>query len=250
MSRRNLKSRLAKLESQHGAGTLSPAAMKMLAAVYGKLHALFLPYRSHLQAWPEINRLRRGYLNQTIGLSATASGAKNWVAGHDARNELQAVGLAIAVKGSAETTGLILTPQGRAVAWAMCRELLPPIELSAVMVERLASLEPCRVRGSERWVSESRLFGLRCEGPTSGWQWLTDTMLEPAISGSVYSLADVQGRVFYRFLRPFEDLPHVPDIAVNPAAEAAYLAAWTPELARLRSLDSVDGEICNPLSGT
>ncbi|MEJ7591125.1 MAG: hypothetical protein WKF77_06215 [Planctomycetaceae bacterium] len=251
MTKRSLNKRLDSLEPARSGQTFSPAALAILASVYGKLHALFLPYRSHLDSWPGIGRLRRGYIGGTIGISASVSGQKNWVAGHDARLELESAGLAVCIRGAVETTGLILTPKGRAVAWSLCRELIPGIQHSGIMVQHLAEgLEPCRIRGTERWVSEAKLFGLPCVGSTSDWQHMTDLLLEPAISGAVQSTADVAGHVFYKFVRPFEDLPSIDNVEPNDMAVDAYLSSYKSELARLRNLDSVDGEIVVPLSVT
>lgn len=108
----------------------------------------------------------------------------------------------------------------------MCFNLVPSITFSGATVERLQSLELCRIRGEQRWVSESKLFEMPCTGDTAGWQRLTGPLLEPCISGAVDSLADVSGRVYYRYLKPFEELPVVDGIEPSPAAEDSYLAAF------------------------
>lgn len=247
--RRKLSKILDSVERRVAGQTISPAAETMLGAVYGKLHALFLPYRTNPRCWPAINVLRRGYLNGSIGISAAVSGQKNWVAGYDCRHELEAGGLATAVKGSTETTGLCLTSKGRAVAAALCQSLVG-VRYSGIMAGVLESTEPCRIRGDQRWVSESKLFERQCQGDTSTWQDWTDMLLEPAASGSVDSTADTLGHVFYRHLKPFEELPVVEGIEPNEAACDAYLAAWKSEIARLRKLEPADGEICIPLSAS
>ena len=248
--KRRLQTRLAAIEQQTAGDTISPAAEIMLAAVYARVHALFLPCRTSPQRWPAIDRLRREYLAGSVGVSAQGNGQKNWVKAHAARHELESRGLAVAVRGAVETTGLLLTYKGRAVALNLCLPLVPTIPLSETMVTRLESLEPSRIRGSERWVSESKLFALPCTGDTGGWQSLTDMLLEPAISGSVDSMADCVGHVFYRWLKPFGGLPEVDGIEASERAVDAYLTAWTSELSRLQNLTATDGEMCIPLSVT
>jgi hypothetical protein len=184
------------------------------------------------------------------GISARSAGQKNWVAGHDTRRELEALGLAVAVRGAVETTGLRLTSQGRAVAFSLTERVIPGVHLASWFVERLQGLPADRVRDGEQWVSESSLFGLACTGDSSAWMDQTDALIEPAVSGAVDSLCDVQGRCFYRFVSNFEPLPTVDDIRPNDRAEDQYVQAFKSEIGRLRKFEAVDGEIVVPLSVT
>jgi hypothetical protein len=247
---KRLKSRIDRLETASATGVLSNVAVEMLASVYGRLHALFLPSRSHPHSWGEVKRLRREYIAGTTGISARSPGAKDWTVGHDARRELVAAKLAVAVRAGVETTGLILTPQGRATALAMVLPVIPAVPVAEAFTEALASLPADRVRGGESWVSESALFAIDCTGDTSRWQCFTDIMIEPCVSGSVDSLCDIQGRAFYRFVKPFGPLPITEGIDVDDRAVDAYVSAFTGELPRLRKLESTDGEIVIPLSVT
>lgn len=247
---KRLRSRVDRLETASATGSLSSVAVEMLASVYGRVHAMFLPSRSHPHSWAAVKRLRREYIAGTTGISARSPGAKDWTVGHDARRELVAAGLAVAVRAEVETTGLILTPQGRATALAMVLPIIPAVPLAEAFTEALASLPADRVRGGESWVSESALFGIDCTGDTSHWQAFTDIMLEPAVSGCVDSLCDIQGRAFYRFLKPFEPLPITTGIESDDRAIEAYVSAFKSELPRLRKLESADGEIVVPLSVT
>lgn len=247
---RRLRSRLDRLEAESRQGKLSAGAADMLAALYGRLHAMFLPSRSHPSSWSAVRRLRRDYINGTTGISARSPGAKDWVAGHDCRRELVAAGYADAVRGDVETTGLRLTPLGRTTALAMVLPAIPAVPLGEAFTEALSRLPADRLRGDEKWVAESSLFGIDCVGDTSKWDHFTDIMLEPSISGAVDSLADIRGSVFYRFIGPFEPLPTVEGIEPSDGAIDVYVDAFKSELPRLRRLEATDGEIVIPLSVT
>ena len=249
MSRR-LRQRLDRIQASSASTTLSPAAVDMLVACYGRLHSLFMPSRSHLASWPAVRRLRHDYLAGVAGISARSAGQKDWVAGHDTRRELEALGLATAVRGAVETTGLILTPAGRSTAFSLVEQVVPGCHFAAWFVERLRGLPADRDRDGEQWVSESSLFGIACTGSCDQWQDQTDAMLEPCVSGSVDSLADCHGRAFYRFVSDFEPLPVVEHIMPNDRAEDQYVQAFRSEIGRLRKLEAADGEICCPLSVT
>ena len=249
MSRR-LRQRLDRIQASSASTTLSPAATDMLVGVYGRLHALFLPSRSHLASWPAVRRLRHDYLVGVSGLSARSQGAKDWTTGHDCRRELESLGMAVAVRGQVETTGLILTPAGRSTAFSLVERVIPGCHLASWFVERLKGLPADRQRDGEQWVSEASLFGLACTGGSDQWQDLTDALLEPCISGSVDTLADCHGRAYYRHLRDFEPLPVVEHIMPNDRAEDQYVQAFRSEIGRLRKLEAADGEICCPLSVT
>ena len=219
----------------------------MLVAVYGKAHALFFPQRSHPQSWPVVRSMKADYIAGRVGISARAEGAANWKEGHEARNEIIASGLAVAIRGGVEVQGLQLTRLGRSVAWSHVAGVVPGCGLSQIMADRLATLEPDRVRGSEKWVSESKVFGFACDGDATRWIDFTDSLLEPCIDGTIDSLADTQGRIFYRHIRDFEQLPEAP--AAEYAAELSqiYVDAFKNEMSRLRALQSEDGGIVVPL---
>lgn len=222
----------------------------MLASVYGKLHALFMPIRNKPETWPAIRRLRRDYIGGTTGISARASGASDWKTSHDAREQLIASGLAVGIKGDAETTGLILTTLGRSVAYALVRKIIPAMPLAPDFVEALKTATPDRVRGDEEWVSESTLFGFDCVGSTDQWQHWTDIMLPPTVSGAVDSLCDLRGVCYYRFVREFEPLPIAEGIEPNDRAEDQYVSAFVAEMDRRHRVEDTSGEICIPLSVT
>jgi hypothetical protein len=219
----------------------------MLVAVYGKAHALFFPARSNPQGWPEIRRLRLEYLTGKSGISARAEGAANWKEGHQARTELVTAGLAVAIRGGVEVQGLKLTRLGRAVAWSHVADIVPGCGLSSIMANRLKAIEADRVRGDERWVSESKVFGFNCSGDATKWIDFTDSMLEPAIDGAIDSLADVSGRIYYKHLNPFEPLPEAPAAEYVPELSQVYVDAFKNEMSRLRAMSSEDGEIVVPL---
>jgi hypothetical protein len=167
--------------------------------------------------------------------------------GHEARNEIIASGLAVAIRGGVEVQGLQLTRLGRAVAWSFVAGVVPGCGLSSIMANRLKAIEPDRVRGDERWVSESRLFGLACSGDATKWIDFTDSMLEPAIDGAIDSLADVSGRIYYRHLKPFEHLPEAPAAEYVAELSQAYVDSFKSEISRLRALQAEDGGITIPL---
>jgi hypothetical protein len=246
---KRLKSRVDALERGRQA-ELSPAAVDMLAAVYGRCHAWFMPARKSPETWPVIRRFRIDYHTGRRGIAARATGAKDWVAGHDCRRELVSAGLAVDVRGDAETTGLILTTAGRSVAWSMVADVIPAVPLAEFFVESLRTAEPDRVRDGEHWVSESAVFGRDCVGDCSQWQDWTDALLEPCVSGAVDSLCDMSGRCYYRFVREFEPLPIAEGIEPSGRAIDAYVAAFVSEIDRRHRIDDASGEIVIPLSVT
>jgi hypothetical protein len=246
---RRLKTRLDALERSRQS-ELTAAATDMLVTVYGRLHALFMPARNKPESWPTIRRHRLGYVAGQRGVAARAVGADDWKSSHDARTQLITNGLAVAVKGDTETTGLILTPQGRSVAYAMVCRIIPAVPLAADYVERLKDAKPDRVRGAERWVSESTLFGFDCVGPSDQWQDFTDIMLEPCATGAVDSLCDLRGVCYYRWLHAFESLPIAEGVEPSEQAIDAYVAAFVAEMDRRHRVEETSGEVVIPLSVT
>ncbi len=246
MSRR-LRQRLDRLQAVAASTTMTPAAAVMLASCYARLHALFMPSRSNPQTWAAVRRLRSDYIAGVAGLSARATGQRDWVQGHDTRRELESLELAVAVRGQAETTGLILTPLGRATAFGLVWSVCPGVRLGSWFTERLRDLPADRLRDGEQWVSESTLFGFPCTGNSGDWMHWSDALLEPCVSGAVDTAADVQGRAYYRFVRPFEPLERV-ELEPSDQAIDAYVIAFKAELARLKTLEATDGEIVVPLS--
>jgi len=246
---KRLRTRLDALERSRQS-ELSPAATNMLATVYGRLHALFMPARNKPESWPAIRRHRLDYVAGQRGIPARASGSDDWKSSHDARQQLITNGLAVAVKGDTETTGLILTTMGRATAYAMVRRIIPASPLAADYVASLKTAKPDRVRGNEFWVAESTLFGIDCVGATDQWQDFTDIMLEPCVSGSVDSLCDLRGVCYYRWLRDFEPLPIAAGVEPCERAEDHYVSAFIAEMDRRHRIEDTSGEIVIPLSVT
>jgi len=211
---------------------------------------MFMPSRDKPHSWPAIRRHRLDYVAGRRGIAARASGSADWKSSHDARTQLITSGLAVAVKGDTETVGLILTPQGRATAFALVCRIIPTSPLASDYVTSLKTATPDRVRGDERWVSESTLFGIDCVGGTDQWQDFTDIMLEPCVSGSVDSLCDLRGVCYYRWLCDFEPLPIAAGVKPCERSEDCYVAAFIAEMGRRSRIEDTSGEIVIPLSVT
>jgi hypothetical protein len=246
---RRLKTRLDALERQ-SQSTLSTAANDMLASCYGRLHAIFMPARNKPRTWPSIRRLRTDYISSRRGIPARSTGADDWKSSHDARQQLIASGLAVDVRGEAETTGLILTTLGRSTAYGLVASVIPTIPLGEHFASVLKTAKADRIRGGERWVSESNLFGIDCTGDSSKWDHYTDSLLEPCISGAVDSLCDLRGVAYYRHVHDFEPLPLIEDIEPNGRAEDGYVSAFVAEMDRRTRIEDTTGEIVIPLSVT
>lgn len=246
---KRLKTRLDALERRSQA-QLTTAASDMLVGCYGRVHAWFMPARIKPETWPSIRRLRADYITSRRGVPARSTGADDWKASHDARLQLIASGLAVDVRGEAETTGLVLTTLGRSTAYALVASVIPTIPLGVHFASVLKTAKADRIRGAERWVSESTLFGIDATGDTSKWDHFTDAMLEPCVSGAVVCLCDLRGVAYYRHVHDFEPLPIIEAIEPSGRAEDGYVAAFVAEMDRRTRIEDTSGEIVIPLSVT
>jgi len=243
-----LKSRLAKLETNAATAGLSTSAATMVVSCYGRLHGLFNPMRHHRQAWSAVRQMQADYQSGRIGIKARAEGQRDWVGGHDARRELVAAGLAVAVKGSAETTGLQLTPLGRSRAFAMVAAVIPTVAGAEAFTKALRDCPADRSQGGCEWICETTLLPI--ESNDSGdWQILTDAALEPMVDGAIEATADTLGRVYYRHVADWSPLPESADQDSQELSQV-YVDAFVAEVRRLKTLGDTTGGLVIPLSAS
>lgn len=239
------RTRLKRLEASQGSNT-TPEALRLLVALLGRRDALFWPWRDWGPHRAAIQTLQESYIAGTEGVRARSQGESNWKASHHQRNELIAAGLASAVTQGGQTTSLIITLLGEALASALVGDrLLIPLRESDIALARLQTVEADRAGG---WISESTFAGETLVGDFSEWEWFTERLLPLLTSGAAVQNSDAKGRSYYKLTG--RELPTFPSVALEPQdwAESHYLREFEQEQSFLSRLDDCSGRIVIPIS--
>ena len=244
MSKR-LNTKLDAIEQQAGTDTsLTPAAKTLLVQILARRDAMFWPCRWTLTYRPPICEIRtrqREYVAGVSGIAAKASGAGDWKHAHELRNSLIASGMTTAVRSGGQITSQFLTPLGEATGRALVGDYLARYhdEGSEVLARLKALVEETGVAA----VAEGVLWGRRCVGDPSEWNYLTERIL-PCITAGVVSVEqDTVGRVIYI---PVDDVPEperiAADVEADPQFLPIYLKSWSDERSVLERCEPRDAD--------
>ena len=238
---KRLNSRIDQLERQAGnIGGLSMPEKIMLVECFGRLHAMFVPWRWQIRKqvpMAEIIRRQRGYLKKISGVSARADGQSQWKSASETRQSLVAAGMLEAIGANGETTSVILTSLGLATATRLIGDRLAShadAEIGLAILKAKISLHGSPVR-------ESVLFNHPCFGDPGTWEHYEELMLPLLVAGVVRTNSDTCGRILYAVTGV--EIPEA--VAVDiPAEEETfdpiYLAAYNAERAFLTTVEPQD----------
>ena len=245
---KRLKTKLDRLEQQAGTiGELTPAAKMLLVELLARLHALFWPWRWTLTYQPphtEIRIRQRDYADRVVGISAKSSGRSNWKSAHELRQSLIASGHLTATHSGGQVTSMFLTAKGEAAARSCVGDYVATFhDEGREVLTRLKAL--VQETGCSA-VAECVLWGRRCTGDPSEWNFLTERILPCITAGLVKSEPDTGGRIVYI---PIEGVPEpektdVPDVASDPQFLALYLKCWSDERSVLERCEPRDPAEC------
>jgi len=247
MSKR-LNTKLNELEQQAGTdGALSSAGKTLLVEILARRDSLYWPWRWTRNYQPphsEIRSRQRDYSNGVVGIAAKSSGRTNWKTAHELRQSLIASGHLTAVHGGGQITSMFLTATGEAVARGCVGDYLANFHDEGVEVldrlRRLVVLTQCSA------VAETVLWGRRCVGDPSEWNFLTERILPLLTSGVVKAEPDTVGRIVY-ILNEGAAEPEkldVPDVAADPQFLQSYLKTWSDERSVLERCEPRDPAEC------
>jgi hypothetical protein len=242
---KRLNSRIDRLEQQAGTpGGLSMPDKIMLVECFGRVHAVFVPWRwqIHKQVpMAEIIRRQRGYLKKTSGVSARADGQSQWKSASETRQSLVAAGMLEAIGANGETTSVILTRLGLATATRLIGDRLAShadAEIGLAILKAKIYLHGSPVR-------ESVLFNHSCFGDPGDWEHLEELMVPLLVAGVVRTNSDTCGRILYAVTG--SDIPEA--LAVDIPAEEeifdpVYMQAFNAERAFLTTAEPQDPMEC------
>lgn len=242
---KRLSTKLDQLERQAGnIGGLSMPEKIMLTECFGRLHAMFVPWRWQIRKqvpMAEIIRRQRGYLKKTSGVSARADGQSQWKSASETRQALVAAGMLEAIGSNGETTSVILTRLGLATATRLIGDRLAShadAEIGLAILKAKISLHGSPVR-------ESVLFNHPCFGDPGTWEHYEELMLPLLVAGVVRTNSDTCGRILYALTG--SDMPEA--VAVDIPAEEeifdpVYMQAFNAERAFLSLVEPQDPMEC------
>jgi hypothetical protein len=221
----------------------SDAEMRMLIEIVARRDALFVPWRTPVrdpicQRFAAIRQKQVDYLSGARGVNAKASGRSEWKDFHHVRNGLIARAWAIPTTSGGQTTSLLITELGDAIAQLAISKHHTTVEDAAIylaMIRRYGSL------------SESTLLQRELIGDPTQWASLSEMMLPLLVRGLIVASSDSQGRLFYS-AGPGEPTPTLTvNQAVLPWAFDAYFAAYHAERLSLESVKHDGGEVFIPI---
>ncbi len=245
--KKRLSSRIAALERRGGTdGELSPAGKTLLVEILARRDALAWPWRFTLTYRPPHCELRtrwEEYQSGVVGIAAKSSGRTNWKTAHELRQSLIVSGHLTAVHGGGQITSMFLTATGEAVARGCVGDYLANFHDEGVealdRLRRLVVLTECSA------VAETVLWGRRCVGDPSEWNYLTDRILPCITAGAVRVEPDTVGRIVFI---PTDGVPEPEKIDVNvePAPQflQVYLKSWSDERSSLERCEPRDPSEC------
>jgi hypothetical protein len=245
--KKRLSSKLDALERQAGTdGELSPAGKTLLVEILARRDALAWPWRFTLTYQPphcELRTLWKEYQSGVVGIAAKSSGRTNWKTAHELRQSLIASGHLTAVHGGGQITSMFLTATGEAVARGCVGDYLANFHDEGVealdRLRRLVVLTECSA------VAETVLWGRRCVGDPSEWNYLTDRILPCITAGAVRVEPDTVGRIVFI---PIDGVPEPEKIDVNvepdPQFLQVYLKSWSDERSVLERCEPRDPSEC------
>ena len=228
---KRLNTKLDRLESQTGTDSLSPAGKRLLVEILARRDALAWPWRLQLGYQPplcEIKTRWKEYQSGICCIAAKASGAGDWKHAHELRNDLIASGMTTAVRSGGQITSMFLTPLGEATGRAIVGDYLATFhdEGSEVLARLKALVEETGVAA----VAECVLWGRRCVGNPSEWNYLTERILPCITAGVVRVEPDTVGQIVFI---PVDGVTEPERIVVDVQADETflpiYLKAWSDE---------------------
>lgn len=242
---KRLNSRIDRLEQQTGtSGELSMPAKVMLVEIFGRVHALFMPWRYQIRRpvpMPEIKTRQRQYLKKTSGVSARADGRGQWKSASELRQSLVAAGMIEAIGANGETTSVILTNLGLATAARLIGSRLATNQGAALAVVETA----IKISWYGSPIRESVLFGVSCVGDPGDWERYEEQMLPALVAGVARTDSDTEGRILYALTGL--EMPEPPVVDIEPEEDIfdpVYMAAFNTERAYLTTVEPSDPMEC------
>jgi hypothetical protein len=236
-----IRTRLAELEKANG--VVDVGDNQLLVQLLGRRDALFWPWRHHGDSRLGVHQKQRQYLDGSVGIGAKADGKINWKAMFEARQRLISGGFLSALYSGGQVTSLFVTPLGEATARALVGSRLFSIRESLICYVMLQT---------DKWTSESEMFGENLLGDPSSWDYLTEIILPCLTSGIVQCNSDNVGRIGYK--KTSRELPKdVPSVSVecDPEMDAVYIAAFNSERSSLQQcIPSDNNEVLIPISAS
>jgi hypothetical protein len=233
-----IRTRIDELERSVGASEISDH--KLLVQLLGRRDSLFWPHRHSGDSRVAVLQRQREYLSGAVGISAKADGKTNWKAMFEARQRLISGGFLRALFSGGQVTSMFLTPKGEATARVLVGSRLRSLR-EAIRAYVLLS--------TDKWTSESELFGETFVGDPSSWEDATELVLPLLTSGLAEASSDNAGKVGYR--KTDRELPEdEPDIDVgfDETMDEIYIRSFKAERKSLRQCEPIDvNEVFVPL---
>ena len=236
-----IRTRLDALEQANG--TSDVGDLKLLVTLLARRDAMFWPWRHHSESRLGIHQRQRDYLSGACGIASKSDGKSSWKPMHEARQRLIAAGFVDALHSSGQVSSMFLTALGEATARALVGSRLFSIRESLICFVMLQT---------DKWTSESEMFGENLLGDPSSWDHLTEIILPCLVAGLVQCNSDNVGRVGYK--KTSRELPKdvlSVDVAVDESMDAVYIAAFNSERSSLQQcIPNDNNEVLIPISAS
>ena len=236
-----IRTRLDALEQANG--TSDVGDLKLLVRLLARRDAMFWPWRHHSESRLAIHQKQRAYLDGSIGIASKSDGKSSWKPMHESRQRLIQAGFVDALHSSGQVSSMFLTALGEATARALVGSRLFSIRESLICFVMLQT---------DKWTSESEMFGENLLGDPSSWDHLTEIILPCLVAGLVGCNSDNVGRVGYK--KTSRELPKdllKVNIQCDPGMDEVYIAEFNNERSSLMSCQPLDfSEVHIPISAS
>ena len=236
-----IRTRLDALEQANG--TSDVGDLKLLVQLLARRDAMFWPWRHHSESRLGIHQRQRDYLSGACGIASKSDGKASWKPMHESRQRLIAAGFVDALHSSGQVSSMFLTALGEATARALVGSRLFSIRESLICYVMLQT---------DKWTSESEMFGENLLGDPSDWDHLTEIILPCLVAGLVGCNSDNVGRVGYK--KTSRELPKdllKVNIQCDPGMDEVYCRAFNNERSSLMSCQPLDfSEVHIPISAS
>lgn len=243
---KNLKKRLADIETKTAAAALDWREAESLVSILGRRDALAWPWRFTIHsrtAFCEIRTRWKEYLSGQAGIASRADGQSQWKEAAELRQRLISSGMATATHSSGQVTGLFLTSMGEATARGLVGSRLHSFHESGVLV--LARLRQLVEQTGVSGVAETVLWNRPCFGNPSAWDAMTELIMPCITAGLVRAESDTTGRIVFV---PVDGIPEPTEINVDVQADdrfdALYVDSFDNERAVLETCEARDLHEC------
>jgi hypothetical protein len=238
---KNLKKRLADIESKTAAAALDRRESELLVSILARRDSLMWPWRFTISSktpFAEIRRRQVEYFSGTAGIAVRADGKADWKTAAELRQRLIAAGLITATHSGGQVQSVFLSALGESMARGLVGDRLATFHKEGVLV--LARLRELSAATSVKAVRESVLWNHACTGCPNDWDHYNELALPLLTSGLAVASSDTEGRIAYTPTDVPEPEEPVVNVESDPMFDDLYLKSFADERNMLEVCEARD----------